>query len=188
MSDESNGIKDTIQETTNAPEISETDSTAERAVNILLAGLTDGTFTAQFPLEKDLSSHKSEAFNVIQVIYENQNPVQNWFQCSICKELLYVKRGTGTQPLLRHGCVKEWKDTTRGIRMFHMNRNQLSDVLAKILSIGFSNGPVDKQKILPILPKDSTSEQWYALKSLKYFWSLFFDFDSVSSLHFPRPS
>lgn len=155
-----------------------------------ILGLTDGTFTAQFPLEKDLPSHKSEAFNVIQVIYENQNPVQNWFQCSICKELLYVKRKFVTQPLLRHECVKDWKAKKErdGRRLFQINVNQLCDVLAKILSIGFSNGPVDKQKILPILPKNSTSEQWYALKSLKYFWSLFFDFDSVSSLHFPRPS
>lgn len=85
MSDESNRIKDIIQETTNAPEISETDSPAETAVKMLLAGLTDGTFTAQFPLEKDLSSHKSEAFNVIQVIYENENPVKNWFNAAFVR-------------------------------------------------------------------------------------------------------
>lgn len=162
MSDENTVIPNTIQETTTTTENSETDSPAETAVSVLLAGLADGTFTARFPMAKDLSSHKSEAFNVIQIIYEDENPVKNWFQCSVCKELLFVERGSGTQPLLRHECVK------KGIRMFHLDRKQLTEIFAQILRIGFSNGPVNEQKIHPILPKDSTSKQWYVLKRLKY--------------------
>lgn len=133
----------------------------EEAVNHLLTGLENGTYSAQFPMQKDIPSHKSEAFNVIQLIYKEECPVNHWFQCSVCKELLYVCRGAGTQPLLRHQCVKKWKEEKNGVKIFYFNREQLADILSKVLQIGFSNGPVSSQKIVPILPKSSTPEQWY---------------------------
>lgn len=156
--DNNNAVQetDTDKENSNAGYIE-----GEEAVDYLLTGLENGKFSAQLPMEKDISSHKSEAFNVIHLIYEEERPVNNWFQCSVCKELLYVERGFGTQPLLRHQCVKKWKEGKNGSKMFYLNRDQFSDIIENISRIGFCNGPVTSQQVVPILPKNSTPEQWY---------------------------
>lgn len=127
----------------------------------LTTALEKGLLVAKFPLPRDIASHKSEAFKIFHLIYdEENNPIQNWFSCSVCSELVYIIRSKGTAKLLRHKYFVNWKEHHSSMEFFRVDRNDLANILANVAAIGFSKGPINSEHIQPILPEKSSPEEW----------------------------
>lgn len=132
--------------------------------NRIVLALSNKTLFAKFPLPDDLMSHKSEAFKVFQVIYNTENiPVQNWFMCSDCQELINVVRSNGTAKMRRHRCFAKWKNQQHSVKSentFSFDEESLASLFAKIAEISFPKGKVKSEHFRPIMPKKSTPDEW----------------------------
>lgn len=136
----------------------------ESEKNRIVLALASREFSAKFPLPDDLMSHKSEAFKVFQVIYNTENiPIQNWFMCSVCHEVIYVVRSNGTAKLRHHKCFPKWKNQQQseksGVSLV-IGEKDLASLFARVANIGFPKRKFESKHIRPILPKISTPDEW----------------------------